>query len=78
MDKTQGKEKRMFEGGAIMLYLCEKYDKENRISFDYDTVDYWEMVAWITWMQVGFVHSAHHVLLLTTSLEWNWSYAGTS
>lgn len=44
----------MFEGGAIMLYLCEKYDKDHKISFPYDTEDYWEMCSWLVWMQVCY------------------------
>ena len=38
---------------AIQLYLCEKYDKDNRISFKYDSDEYWESVEWMTWMQSG-------------------------
>ena len=53
MDKTGGKEKRVFEGAAIMLYLCEKYDKEHNFSFAYDTDEYWEQLEWLFWMQSG-------------------------
>lgn len=52
VDHTSGgKPKRVFEGAAIQLYLTEKYDKENRISFPYDSDEYWEMVEWMVWMQ---------------------------
>lgn len=53
VDKTSGKEKRLFEGGSILLYLCSKYDKEHNLSFPYDSDEYWEVVEWITWMQSG-------------------------
>jgi glutathione S-transferase len=53
VDKTSGKEKRIFEGMAIMLYMCEKYDKQHTLSFEYDTDEYWEMVEWMVWMQSG-------------------------
>jgi glutathione S-transferase len=53
VDKTSGKEKRVFEGGAMLLYLTEKYDKDNKISFDYDSDEYWETVEWVVWMQSG-------------------------
>lgn len=53
VDKTGGKQKRVFEGAAIMLYLCEKYDRDNKISFAYDTDEYWEIVEWLVWMQSG-------------------------
>lgn len=53
VDKTSGKDKRLFEGGAMLLYLTDKYDKENKISFDHDSDEYWETVEWIVWMQSG-------------------------
>ena len=30
----------MFEGMAIMLYLCEKYDKDYKLSYPFDTDRY--------------------------------------
>jgi glutathione S-transferase len=33
----KSREKRVFEGQAIMLYLCQKYDKDSKISFPFDT-----------------------------------------
>ncbi|CZR57769.1 related to glutathione S-transferase GstA [Phialocephala subalpina] len=48
-----GQEKRVFEGMAIMLYLCRKYDPEGRIGYPFDTDKYWEVVEWLTWMQSG-------------------------
>ncbi|KAK5169103.1 Glutathione S-transferase 2 [Saxophila tyrrhenica] len=53
VDKTSGKPKRVFEGAAIQLYLCEKYDKDHAISFPYDSDEYWGMVEWLVWMQSG-------------------------
>jgi glutathione S-transferase len=53
VDKTSGKDKRLFEGGAMLLYLTDKYDKDNKISFDHDSDEYWETVEWIVWMQSG-------------------------
>ncbi|KAG4415395.1 hypothetical protein IFR04_011491, partial [Cadophora malorum] len=46
-------EKRVFEGMAIMLYLCQKYDREYVISYAFDSDKYWEVVEWMTWMQSG-------------------------
>lgn len=31
------REKAVFEGAAIMLYLCQKYDKNHKISYPFDT-----------------------------------------
>lgn len=44
---------RVFEGMAIQLYLCSKYDPERRISFPEGSDDYWEALQWMTWMQSG-------------------------
>lgn len=41
VDKTSGKPKRVFEGASIQLYLCAKYDKDYKISFPYDSDEYW-------------------------------------
>ncbi|RMX75233.1 hypothetical protein D0869_11815 [Hortaea werneckii] len=53
VDNTSSPPRRLFEGQAIQLYLCEQHDKEHRISFPYGSDDYWEMVYWMTWMQSG-------------------------
>lgn len=37
LDKTGGKEKRIFESGALMLYLCQRYDVDGRISYPFDS-----------------------------------------
>lgn len=47
------REKRIFESGALMLYLCQRYDPENRLNYSYDTDEYWEVVEWLVWMQSG-------------------------
>ena len=33
---------RVFESGAIMLYLCDHYDKEHKISYPQGTAEYYE------------------------------------
>ncbi|KAL8878059.1 MAG: hypothetical protein Q9198_004054 [Flavoplaca austrocitrina] len=58
VDKTptsdgKTREKRIFESGALMLYLCQRYDPENRLNYSYDTDEYWEVVEWLVWMQSG-------------------------
>ncbi|KAI9685872.1 MAG: hypothetical protein M1822_004150 [Bathelium mastoideum] len=53
VDETSGTPKRIFEGGAIMLYLTSRYDPDHRISFPYDSEEYWETVEWIVFLQSG-------------------------
>lgn len=36
-----------------MLYLCERYDKDHKLCYEYDTDHYWEVVEWLIWMQSG-------------------------
>ncbi|KAL8950618.1 MAG: hypothetical protein Q9222_003349 [Ikaeria aurantiellina] len=45
--------KRVFEGGAILLYLCQKYDPGNNLNYLFDSDEYWEVVEWLVWMQSG-------------------------
>ena len=52
-DPIVPKGKRIFESGALMLYLCARYDKEEKISFRYDTDEYYEMVEWLFWQHGG-------------------------
>jgi glutathione S-transferase len=43
--------KRIFESGAMLLYLTDKYDVVDRkISFQHDGDEYWECMSWIMWM----------------------------
>ncbi|KXT02056.1 hypothetical protein AC578_6688 [Pseudocercospora eumusae] len=54
VDKTSNtSSKRIFEGASIQLYLTAKYDPDHKISFPYDSDEYWEMVEWLVWMQSG-------------------------
>lgn len=49
---TDGK-LRVFESGAIMMYLTEQYDKENTISYKYATTDHYEMLSWLMFQMGG-------------------------
>jgi glutathione S-transferase len=44
---------RVFESGAILLYLTDKYDKENKFTFPQGTDDYYEMLSWVMWQMGG-------------------------
>lgn len=43
----------MFESGAILLYLTDKYDKERKISYPPGTPEYYEQLGWIMWQMGG-------------------------
>ncbi|KAH7251009.1 glutathione S-transferase [Fusarium tricinctum] len=52
-DKDEnGNEIKVFESGAILLYLVAKYDKGNKISYPYGSKEHWDSVSWLMW-QIG-------------------------
>jgi glutathione S-transferase len=54
---------RIFESGAIMLYLTDKYDDENKISYAHGTDEYYEMLSWLMF-QMGGVGPMQGILLI--------------
>jgi len=44
---------RVFESGAIMLYLTDKYDEDNKISYPNGTDEYYEMLSWLMFQMGG-------------------------
>ena len=44
---------RVFESGAIMLYLNDHYDKENKLGYEKGSKDYYEMLSWLMWQMGG-------------------------
>ncbi|OAL02764.1 glutathione S-transferase [Phaeosphaeriaceae sp. SRC1lsM3a] len=53
-DKDEsGREIKVFESGAIMLYLVSKYDKDHRISYPYGSKEHWETISWLMWQMGG-------------------------
>ncbi|ORY86896.1 glutathione S-transferase [Protomyces lactucae-debilis] len=54
VDKTEGANNYgVTESGAIMIYLTDKYDKDNKLSFSYGTTEYWDVVQWMFFMNAG-------------------------
>lgn len=46
-------ELRVFETGAIMLYLTDHYDKEGKLNYPHGSRDYYEVVSWLMWQMVS-------------------------
>lgn len=56
---------RVFESGAIMLYLTDHYDKEHKISYEFGTPLYYEMLSWLMFQMggIGPMQGVTHHLL---------------
>ncbi|KAI9045301.1 glutathione S-transferase family protein [Aspergillus affinis] len=46
-------ENRVFESGAILLYLADKYDTERKFSYAPGTPEYAEQLSWLMWQMGG-------------------------
>jgi len=44
---------RVFESGAILLYLADKYDHDHKISYAHGTNDYYETLSWLFFQMAG-------------------------
>ena len=44
---------RVFESGAIMLYLTDLYDKEKKFTYEHGTALYYEMMSWLMFQMGG-------------------------
>jgi glutathione S-transferase len=46
-------DQRVFESGAILLYLADKYDTDHKISYAHGTNDYYEVLSWLMFQMGG-------------------------
>jgi glutathione S-transferase len=44
---------RVFETGAIMLYLTDHYDKEQKLNYPAGSREYYEVLSWLMWQMGG-------------------------
>ncbi|KAJ6131691.1 hypothetical protein N7471_006906 [Penicillium samsonianum] len=49
---TDGEQIRVFESGAILEYLVDRYDGGYKVSYPKDSREYWEVKSWLMW-QIG-------------------------
>ncbi|KAK7202659.1 glutathione S-transferase [Myxozyma melibiosi] len=49
---SAGEKTCVMESGAILLYITDKYDPENKLSYPFGSKEYYEMLEWVFW-QVG-------------------------
>lgn len=42
-----GKSIRIFESGAILQYLVDRYDTDHKVSYPRDSREHWEVTGWV-------------------------------
>ncbi|KAH6889813.1 glutathione S-transferase [Thelonectria olida] len=50
---TDGEQIRIFESGAILQYLVDRYDPEHKVSYPYGSREHWETTGWLMWQMGG-------------------------
>ncbi|KAI5924392.1 glutathione S-transferase GstA [Camillea tinctor] len=50
---TDGKPIRIFESGAILQYLVDRYDKDHKVSYPFGSREYYEVNSWLMWQMGG-------------------------
>ncbi|PYI34316.1 glutathione S-transferase [Aspergillus indologenus CBS 114.80] len=52
-EDENGNKVTLFESGSMLLYLVTRYDKDHKVSYPYDSPEYWETVNWLMWQMGG-------------------------
>jgi glutathione S-transferase len=47
-DTLNGEKIRVFESGAILQYLIDRYDKDHKVSYPYGSREHWETTSWVS------------------------------
>lgn len=45
---TDGSDIRVFESGAVLQYLVERYDKDHKVSYPREAKETWEVNSWVS------------------------------
>ena len=46
-DTYDGRQIRVFESGAVMEYLVDRYDKDHKVSYPRNSPEHWETISWV-------------------------------
>ncbi|KAI0205163.1 glutathione S-transferase [Astrocystis sublimbata] len=52
-DTIDGKQIRVFESGAMLQYIVDRYDKDHKVSYPIGTAEYYEVLSWLNWQMGG-------------------------
>ena len=50
---TDGETIRVFESGAILQYIVDRYDKDHKISYPAGSREHWEVTSWVSSQDVN-------------------------
>ncbi|CAM1502787.1 Fc.00g075630.m01.CDS01 [Cosmosporella sp. VM-42] len=50
---TDGEQIRIFESGAILQYLVDRYDSDHKVSYPHGSREHWETTGWLMWQMGG-------------------------
>lgn len=65
------KGQRVFESGAILMYLCDKYDHNRAISYSPDSPECYEQLSWLMFQMGGLgpMQGAQHFPSIQASVR---------
>ncbi|KAL3447167.1 thioredoxin-like protein [Aspergillus insuetus] len=52
-EDEDGKKIILWESGSMLLYLVARYDKDHKVSYPYDSLEYWKTVNRLMWQMGG-------------------------
>lgn len=65
-DTLDGKQIRVFESGAMLQYLVDRYDKDHKLSFPHGSAEHWEMTSWVSFR----IRTYSQIITNSSQLMW--------